>query len=257
MNPSSMFQGPRRLDSHQAGRVTAGTLQHYRAATGKFVAWIRSEGHCPQTPEHYDDLIVEWKNCCSVSKTEFTYCLAGFEFFFPRWKGRLSWAHAVASGRSVIHVPRHTVPLGRGPCALAAVYICSWGHARLAFGMALQQRKGSRPGELLGLEPEAVILPEEKGENLFSGTAEICLGLRTGTKAKRPQVVVVRGSEDADFLTMLRVVEEATPPRRKLIPYSAEQYRRWLKVVDRVLTDFVARASGQSRDLFGLSLIQI
>ncbi len=93
-----------------------------------------------------------------------------------------------------MHVTKHTVPLCRGPAALLAVNLASEGHARLGFGIVLQQRLGLRPSEMLSILPEDVVLPEDQGFPLDAGYAQIGLGVRTGTKSNRPQTAIVRAA---------------------------------------------------------------
>ena len=49
------------------------------------------------------------------------------------------------------------------------------GHPRAAAGLVLQVRKGLRPSELLGITPEDVLLPEERG--MDAGTSHLALSL--------------------------------------------------------------------------------
>ena len=68
-----------------------------------------------------------------------------------------------------------------------------------------------------------------------TGYAQIGLGVRTGTKAKRPQFVVVRAHESPRILQMLRWAKRHTPAGHRLIPYSPPHYNQWLKVVEAIL----------------------
>ena len=71
--------------------------------------------------------------------------------------------------------------------------MASDGHPRLAAGLLVQQWTGMRPSEMLGLQYEDVLLPEETLLSVSGVFGSIGLGVRTGTKAKRAQSVLIRG----------------------------------------------------------------
>ena len=56
-----MGTGPRRLDAHQAAKITPLSLDRYRAAGRLFVQWMQRYHMDPATAEEWDDLLVEWK----------------------------------------------------------------------------------------------------------------------------------------------------------------------------------------------------
>ena len=77
------------------------------------------------------------------------------------------------------------------------------GFSHMGGGLLVQERKGLRPGELLGIRRGDVLLPEEQTgagrQSLIIG-----LGVKSGTKAKRAQSVIFSASADADVLEKLR-----------------------------------------------------
>ena len=150
------YRGPMRLDAEQAAKIQPGSIERYRIAGKPFVAWMISERLDPETSEEWDDLLVEWKSARHPSKTQFEQAVASVEFFFPRWRGSLSWAKAVCAGWSISHVPRHTVPCGKGFTALLGAHVAEWDHRRLGAGMQVQCRLGLRPSELLGLKKDFI-----------------------------------------------------------------------------------------------------
>ena len=207
-------------------------MRRYQACVLGFTTWCVKEGFDPSLPEEYDDLLVEWKNATSVGKPTFEGAVAAVEFFYPRMRGQLGWSRSVLTGWGIHHVARHTVPMTRGPSALFAANVRVRGHARLGLANRLQQNLGLRPSEVLGLLPESVLLPEEQGLCPVTGHAEIVLGIRVGTKAKRPQVVILRGAQEPELLRMLRLVKNSTPEGRHLFPYSQAAYGAWLRLVE-------------------------
>ena len=241
MSLSRPWCGRRYLDEHQINKLKPATVVRYQQVALRFTTWALEHHVLPSSVDEWDDALVEYKNLYRdglgrrVSHSDFASLLAAVEFFFPRYKHKLGWAHAVMSAWDVTHETKHTVPMCRGPANLWAVHLCSAGHARLGFGLLLQQRCGLRPSEMLQLTPDAVILPEEQGLSAHTGYAEICLGLRAGTKAKRPQTVVVRAEQEPQLLSLLRIVKQTTPAGKRLVPYSIDNMRKWLKLVDGIL----------------------
>ena len=163
-----------------------------------------------------------------MSKSNFENMVAGVEFLFPRYRGQLRWARAIIIGWGVMHVPKHTTPLCAGPAHLVAVHMAAMGHERLGAGLLIQQNLGLRPSELLAIEPQDVCLPQQAVLGVATSGAVVGLGLRTGTKAKRAQSVILR---DPLLLLLLNWLVVSGRPGEPMVPYSYEQYRRILKRV--------------------------
>ena len=162
MSSRAHSAGPRRLDVHQSAKILPSTHGRYRAAVAKFTVWLAVQGFRPDSPEEYDDLLVEWKVDCDVKKADFEGALAGCEHALPKLRGHLTWARACLAGWSVSHHTRHTVPLCRGPAHLIACHIAALGHPKLSGGLLIQQHMGLRPSELLALQLGDVSLPEQQ-----------------------------------------------------------------------------------------------
>jgi len=226
---------PRRLDPLRAQKVSEVTITRYRRSVVPFVKWCRDNNWSPWDAADFDDALVEYCYACSISKFSFESLVAAVEFFFPKFRGHMSLARAVLTGWSVGHHTVHHTPLCRGPAAMIATHFSSFGAPRLAAGIMIQQRKGLRPGELLSLQPEDIVLPEEQANSLLVGTAVIGLGVRVGTKLKRPQTVMVRALEDPDIIVALRRLKTTTAAGCCCIPYSLYQYRLWLKRAEAAL----------------------
>ena len=161
-----------------------------------------------------DDLLVEYKNqAANITKSKFANTVVASELAIPFIKGRLPWARSVLSAwESVGHI-RHHKPL---PKLLASLYalLLSWiGYGRIGAGLWLQTEKGLRPSELLGLMKEHVLLPSA----LMSKRCIVLnLGMKTGTKLKRPQAVIVSADvHPRSFLALQQLV--ATTPERQLL----------------------------------------
>ena len=153
---------PRRLDPDLAARVLPVSLGRYRAAAATFAAWCATMELDPWTCEDWDNAIIAYKNATQPRKAALETLIAAVEFYFPRFKHHLIHARAALDGRARTYIPKHHVPMGRASASLAACHIASMGHTRLAGGLVVQQRRGLRPGELLGLVGNDIVLPEER-----------------------------------------------------------------------------------------------
>ena len=104
--------GPRRLDPNHAARVREQTLEVYRKSGRQFADWAADLNYEPQDAAEWDDLLVEWKNESGVTRSHFEATVASLEFFMPRLRGQLAWAHAVKAGWNVGHQAKHAIPMG-------------------------------------------------------------------------------------------------------------------------------------------------
>ena len=112
-----------------------------------------------------------------------------------------------------------------------AVQVAGRARPRLGLGIALQAHVGMRPSEMPGVTTDDLTFPEDGGYHQGEGVVVIGLGLKTGTKAKRPQAVPLRLPKDATFVHLLRHLRGITPTGQRLFPYPMEVYRRELKEI--------------------------
>lgn len=222
------------IDPAVRAKVTAGTLASYRKAALTFVAWLEENHLIPSCAVEWDDLLVEWKFHTSPTKSAFTTTLAAVEFFFAQYKGELKWSHHVKSSWDVVHVPRHTVPMLSGITRLYSVHCSAMRLPRLGVGMVLQQMKGLRPSELLGVLAHDVVLPEEMDTTGVNAVI-VGLGVRKGTKSKRPQSAVLNCDADPHLVAAIRLLKELSAAEDRLFPYSLEQYNRVIKKISKNL----------------------
>ena len=115
--------------------------------------------------------------------------------------------------------------MGEAPAAFLAVHIAARGHPRLGAAVVLQQAMGLRPSEILGIWGQDIILPEDRAATNHDSFAVVGLGVRSGTKAKRPQSVLLRASVKVALLRWLR---HGRACDEVLVGYSYGQYRRLL-----------------------------
>lgn len=223
--------GPRRLDEHQAKRVQDKTLSRYRAAARPFADWLVDQGLAPAGADDWDDCLVEFKNEHALSYAAFAQLVSAVEFFFPRFKSHLGWSHAVLSGMTIAHTPKHTVPCGRHHCRFLGAHFAAKGHYRLGLGMPVQQHLGLRPGELINLLPGDLLVSSEAGA---AGPEHIVfrLGARRGTKAKREQYAVLHKSAEPVLYNLVVQMRALTPLGCPLFPVSLDTYRRLIRATE-------------------------
>lgn len=224
------FPGAKLLDAHQIQKPLATTVRLYQKAAKPFTDYLYLNGLDPVTPEEWDDALVEFKNIDpNMTKSKFETLVSSIEFVFPRLKHNLKWAHSVLAGWNRAHITKHTVPCTRGVASLLALHIKANGAPRLAVGCVLQQRTGLRPGEMLGVCNNHVIDPGVWQHLGASPYFVIYLGVKAGTKAKRPQSVVLRMNENPDLYFLLTLLKQNTGPEDRLFPHTLEDYNLRLK----------------------------
>ena len=74
-----METGPCFLDPHLEAKVKDATLVRYRRALRLFLEFTIDFKLSPDTPQQFDDRLVEWKDTRSVSNADFEGCIAAIE----------------------------------------------------------------------------------------------------------------------------------------------------------------------------------
>ena len=222
---SGPLTGPRRPDAHHMGKVLPSTQRRYRDSLRPFVAYLIDNNFAPEHPHEWDDLLMEYKNEHQPRRAAFEALVAGLEFAMPHVKGGLGWSRTTLTGWAISAPVKHTVPLLRAPCRLLACYIAADGRPRVGAGMVLQRELGLRPGEVVGLYPEDVVLPETLAAGSGFVRAIVSLGTRKSTKAKRVQSVVVRNPL---IIGLLRWMVHVCVRDSSLMGCSYDTYRKLL-----------------------------
>ena len=218
--------GPRRPDAHHLGKVLPSTLRRYRESLRPFVIYLIENGFEPQQPHEWDDLLMEFKNEEQPRRAAFEATVAALEFAMPQLKGGLAWTRSCLSGWAVSAPIKHTVPLLRAPTRLLACHIAAAGRPRVGAGLILQRELGLRPGEVIGLQPSDIVLPEQLASGAKSVRAIIALGTRKSTKAKRVQSVVCR---NPTIIGLLRWPVHTCTAGSSLMGCSYDTYRKLLR----------------------------
>ena len=227
--------GPLRIDRRQEGKVQAETLANYKRYALSLSTWAANNNFRPQSDEEWDDTLVEYLNASpKLTLATFTTTVAAVEFFFPQLKHKMPWTHAILTGWGTMHPTNHTKPLGKWPSKLVACHICHFAQPRLALGMVVQAHTGMRPSEMLGLHAEDIVFPEFTGSSLERSPVLFGLGMRKGTKLKRPQVARLH-FKDRDVVAVLADCLRHTPKGQRVFPYTLRQYGAALKKAEAAL----------------------
>ena len=91
-----------------------------------------------------------------------------------------------------------------------------------------------RPGEMLKLRSEHLLFPEEEGHILRERPLRVALGVKTGTKVKREQYVMLDRSE-LRLAYALRALKRATPKGLMLFSISYRRYRFLIQTAEAAL----------------------
>ena len=156
--------------------------------------------------------------------------IAALEFFLPQSRGGYAWAKRVAKGLAIVQPVKHTCPLTLAPGKLIAVTLCRQGFPRLGAGLLVQILTGLRPGELLQLRREHVLLPTSKVSRFL-----FRLGAKRGTKLKREQATWLDKDRDVAVSTILHRWIDSTSAGALLVDCSYDEYRKQLQVVSKQL----------------------
>ena len=166
-----------------------------------------------------------------MSKANFTMTVASVEWFFPRFRGHLTWSHDVIKGWTIETPTKHTVPLGKAAARLIGTHMATRGKPRMGLGITVQAILGLRPSELLGLVHEDM---DFDSISLVAGheCAVFRLGTGTGTKLKREQFCILRRHEHPKVFDILKDLVASTPPGARVFPFCVSAYRLEIHVIE-------------------------
>jgi len=229
-----MRLGARRLPDVVESSIQPASLLAFRKAGGCFTKWAADAGEQPSHFEDWDEALVAWAEQATPSLNTFQTAIAAIEFFHPKLKNKLLWAHSLASRWAVSRVQKHSNPGSRGLAALYGSHLAAAGVPRLGFLPIFQGRTGLRPGEAVRLRGQDAMLPP----GLTEGRRCIVFRLgkpHTGTKAKREQFAVLWEERDPAVYRIAQRLVVATHDDDQLFACSMDQYRRILSRVQRFL----------------------
>jgi hypothetical protein len=147
----------------------------------------------PESAEELDDLLIEYRygvdGAGPVTKGVFEHLVAAVERILPHYKGLLCLCKAEISQWRVVYTVRHSVPLIPQWALVLAYGFLHLGLAPVGALVLLQSLTGRRPSEAMGLNEQHVILPSPRITD--TGAGSLLHGVKSGTKANRPQSVRV------------------------------------------------------------------
>ena len=224
------------MDAHLEARVRPRTILTYKRAALPFCQWVLAHFFALETSEHWDDAIMLYKQDPEVNltKNQFSVLMTAVQFYFPRFRGQLHLCRAAADGWSLLEPVHHTVPLGQTPSKLLACHWAARSMQRLGLAAVLQSHTGLRPSELLGLLPEHVLFPSDTGGDPLTAPVLLALGVKQGTKVKRPQVAKIP-ADLKELISLLWLCRQHTAPGHRLFPFSLSTWRTELRSLDELL----------------------
>jgi len=185
------------------------TRQQYQDALRPFLGWLEENNLAPDAGCEFDDLLVEWRGGAGTlrsivpTRSMFSKCISAMERILPHLKGDLVLAKGELSSWSVAFRPKHTTPLTELWGSVLASKFLDMGLPRMAWLLWMQCRRGLRPGEVLVLRGQDLV----PCASYVAGTALVSvllLGVKAGTKAKRPQSVRVEDPTDCYLVALMK-----------------------------------------------------
>ena len=222
----------RRLHDDMAHRVAPTTLRLYSKDFASLVLFVESQVPQEQFSSEAEELyfhIANFRDEMQLSRGLHGRLVAAVEFFCPEFKTKLIRARESLKGR-LIHDPiKHTMPTTRRLAVGFGVKFAEFGRPRMGAAHIVQTESGLRASELLGIQEEHVDATDA------TTPITIALGLKTSTKAKRLQAVIIRYEKHPTSHLLLRMLKATTPRGRKIFPYSYAQYNGGVQLIDRHL----------------------
>jgi hypothetical protein len=186
-------RGPRRALPTNEAALRPKTLAQYRRLLMIFLGWLNGLGLEPESAPEYDDLLIEFRygaeGAAPMTKGNFEHLVSAVERVCPHFKGQLALCKAEINQWRVIYETRHSVPLTPSWAHLLALGCLQLGIPAVGALILLQSLSGMRPSEAIGLTTTDVVLPSANPHESQAG--HLLLGVKVGTKARRPQAVRV------------------------------------------------------------------
>ena len=189
------------------------TIVVYQKAVRLFLAWVVEHQLVLGSLYELDDLLVEWRFMMNISKAIFAHAVAAIEVAIPGAKACLPWAHAVMKDLILTVPAQHHIAMPWKIALIVAVTLAAAGASRLGAGILVQHTRGLRPSELLGLRQSDVLLPEDRPLRQHE-TIVLNLGMKSGTKARRAQAVMIPVAGHPVTVSVLTALKRSTPPNQ-------------------------------------------
>ena len=201
----------------------------YSRAVQDFMRWAETKSLMLEFPTEIDRAVVQYARENRLSRGKLETLSSALMRGLPGLRGKMVWTQSTIKNMLKWSPPVHKVPMMRFVAIAVGHLMAINGWARAGGLLILQVCLGLRPGELLGLMREDLV-PGRPGVN--NGNAVVALGKRFGTKAGRPQFVVVHAGEDPVALALVAAFVASTPNGS---PLSSLSYQDYSKVLHRTL----------------------
>lgn len=178
------------VSSHAEKRVKDATLLRYREAYKNFFVWLFGVGLTIIDLGDLDWSLVEYGEYVETFGV-FSLTISAVLFFYSKAKGSIPFASQVLRGWELEKDIRHCIPMSWAFVLGLALSLALSGFFLIAAGLVLQYYALLRPSELLNLERDDIVLPEQ---HQLGGPPKcfILLGTHTrGTKVRREQTAAV------------------------------------------------------------------
>ena len=178
----------------------------------------RRDRTAPRTAAEFDLLL--WEYLKPLARSRASTTLAAIEKTNPALRGLLPWSHALVGVIQLSSNIHHHLPMSWGVALLLARGMRSMGLVREGALLLLMWRIAARPAEALGLLGEHLMAGSRN--HMAPGTCVVNLGVKYGTKVRRPQAVVV-GADDWRCQLLVEAFVASTAPMERLFLFGLQQ----------------------------------
>ena len=224
--------GPKGLNPDAWVGLRPASAKAYSDAVQAFVAFVEKQRLPLEFPAEIDRAIVIYGRETRRTRAQMETLVAAIKRGCPGLRRQLSWADSTLKNMLRYSPPVHKVPMMRFVALCIGHRMALDGWPRAGGLLILQVCLGLRPGELLAIRREDIV-PGRR--DLHNGNAVVALGKRHGTKAGRPQFVIVHANEDPIAMALIAAFASTTPPGSALSSLDYSQYSRCLHCAARQL----------------------
>ena len=165
----------------------------------------------PRTSAEVD--LALWEYLRPMRRGRASTVLAAIEKVNPALHGQLPFSRALVGVLQVTSAIRHHLPMSWNMALVVAEGMCRLNRPREGALLLLQWRIAARPREALELEG-GHLTPGHRN-HITPGVSVVNLGVRHGTKVRRPQAVVLP-EDDWRAAVLIRAFSESTGPLERL-----------------------------------------
>ena len=217
--------GPLGWNHHAWTGLRETSAKDYADAVQQFVQWAGPRGLPLHYPAEIDRAVVAYASDHRLARAKLETLIAALKRALPSVRRNMVWAEDTAKRLKMLSPPVHKVPMMRHVAIALGHRLAITGMSRAGALLILQFCTGLRPGEVLALQREDLVAPRA---HLNNGNAVIALGRKRGTKAGRPQFVIVRAAEDPVAIAIVSAFARTTKPGCRLTSLDYNGYYKLL-----------------------------